>query len=387
MKYLILIGDGMSGLPLKKLGSKTTLEAAHTPNIDELLARGITGLAQNVPAGLPPGSDVASMSIFGYDPRKYYSGRAPLEAAAMGIKLNKHAVAFRCNLVTLKNKKMYDFTAGHISTKAARRLIRKINKKLGNQRIKFYPGVSYRHLCVIRNGPLKAKCTPPHDITDQAVQKYLPRGAQSALLNELMSASQKILAGEKTKATQIWLWGQGKVPRLTPITSKYKMSGAVITAVDLIKGLGRYAGLKPLNIPGVTGFLDTNYAGKAQAALNVLRKQNFVLVHVEPPDECGHMGRADLKIQAIEDFDSKIVRPIIQALRKQNTDFRVLILPDHPTPVSTRTHSREPVPFVYFDSRDPQKFCPKKYCEKTAKQSGLYIRNGYELLSKLYAGF
>jgi len=382
MKYLILIGDGMSGRPLKKLGGKTTLETARTPHIDALLRRGLTGLVQNVPHGMPPGSDVASMSIFGYDPKKHYSGRAPLEAAAMGIKLGKNDTAFRCNLVTITNGKMQDFTAGHISTREAKRLLNKINRALGSAKIKFYPGVSYRHLCVIKNGNLSVRCTPPHDITGQTVKKYLP---QDTLLQKLMTASQEILAGEKTQATQIWLWGQGKAPALTPITRKYKLNGAVITAVDLIKGLGHYAGLKPLKVPGVTGFLDTNYAGKAQAALNILRKQNFALVHVEAPDECGHMGRADLKIKAIEDFDSKIVEPIIQGLQKQ--DFRVLILPDHPTPVSLMTHSGEPVPFVYYDSANLRHSGFTKYSEKTAARSGLHLPHGYELLEKLYAGF
>ncbi|GBR75599.1 2,3-bisphosphoglycerate-independent phosphoglycerate mutase [Candidatus Termititenax persephonae] len=384
MKYLILIGDGMSGRPLTSLGSQTTLETARTPNIDKLLSAGLTGLVQNVPHGLKPGSDVANMSIFGYDPRKYYSGRAPLEAAAMGIRLGRGDVAFRCNLVTIRDGKMQDFTAGHIPTKAARRLLKKINKKLGDARVKFYPGVSYRHLCVIKNGNLKVKCTPPHDITGRSVKKYLP---PDALLQRLMTVSQEILAPEKTKATQIWLWGQGQAPKLVSLAKKYKLRGAVITAVDLIKGLGHYAGLKPLKITGATGFLDTNYAGKARAALRTLRRQDIVLVHVEPPDECGHMGDSKLKIRAIEDFDRKIVGPIINALFRQKTPFRVLILPDHPTPICLKTHSGEPVPFVYFDSAKPRPRCPRKYSEKTARQTGLYIPHGHELLGKLYAGF
>lgn len=384
MKYLILIGDGMSGRPLSMFGGKTTLETAATPNIDKLLSAGLTGLVQNVPRGMKPGSDIANMSIFGYDPRKHYSGRAPLEAVAMGVKLGPQDVAFRCNLVTVKNGKMQDFTAGHIPTREARKLIKKINQKLGNANIKFYAGVSYRHLCVIRNGNLRAKCTPPHDITGQPVKKYLPR---DALLQKLQNASQEILAQEKTAATQIWLWGQGKAPTLVPLAKKYKLRGAVITAVDLIKGLGYCAGLPPLKIKGATGFLDTNYAGKAAAALKTLRSQDIVLVHIESPDECGHMGKAELKVRAIEDFDRKIVKPIIDELFRRRTPFRALILPDHPTPICLKTHSGEPVPFVFFDSAKPRPFKLRKYSEKTAKKSGLYISQGHKLLEKLYAGF
>ncbi|GBR74133.1 2,3-bisphosphoglycerate-independent phosphoglycerate mutase [Candidatus Termititenax aidoneus] len=379
-----MIGDGMSGRPLKELRGQTTLEAARTPNIDKLLSAGLTGLAQNVPRGMKPGSDIANMSIFGYDPRRYYSGRAPLEAAAMGVKLGASDVAFRCNLVTIQNGRMRDFTAGHIATPAARKLIKKLNHALGSAQIKFYSGVSYRHLCVIKHGNLRVNCTPPHDITGQNVKKYLPR---DALLNQLMSASQKILAGEKTQATQIWLWGQGQAPKLTSLAQKYKLTGSVITAVDLIRGLGHYAGLKPLRVQGVTGFLDTNYAGKARAALRALKKQDIVIVHVEPPDECGHMGNIKLKIQAIEDFDRRIVGPICQELFKKKIPFRALILPDHPTPICLKTHSGEPVPFVYFDSAKPRPFRLQKYSEKTAKKSGLYVARGHELLDKLYAGF
>ncbi|MDR1113773.1 MAG: cofactor-independent phosphoglycerate mutase [Candidatus Margulisbacteria bacterium] len=384
MKYLIMIGDGMSGRPLKELQGQTTLAAARTPNIDKLLSAGLTGLVQNVPRGMKPGSDIANMSIFGYDPRQRYSGRAPLEAAAMGIKLGASDVAFRCNLVTIQNGKMRDFTAGHIATPAARKLLKKLDHTLGSAQIKFYPGVSYRHLCVIKRGNLRVNCTPPHDITGQSVKKYLPR---DALLNQLMNASQKILAKEKTQATQIWLWGQGQAPKLTPLAQKYKLAGSVITAVDLIRGLGHYAGLQPLRVKGVTGFLDTNYAGKARAALRALKKQDIVIVHVEPPDECGHMGDVKLKIRAIEDFDSKIVGPICQELFKKKIPFRALILPDHPTPICLKTHSGEPVPFVYFDSAKPRPFRLQKYAEKTAKKSGLYIARGHELLGKLYAGF
>lgn len=388
MKYLILIGDGMAGYPLKELKGKTTLETARTPNIDKLLAKGTIGLVQNVPEGMTPGSDVASMSIFGYDPTVTYPGRAPLEAAAMGLKLGKNDVAFRCNLVTIEKEIMKDFTAGHITTLQAKKIIQKIQKKLGGKKVTFYPGISYRHLCVIKNGPLDDECTPPHDITGKNICAYLPHGEQSTMLNELMMASRHVLAQEKTKATQIWLWGQGKAPKLKSLSKKYKIKGSVITAVDLVRGIGIYAGLKPVIVKGATGFVDTNYAGKVKAGLNVLKKDDFLLVHVEAPDECGHMGNTKLKIKAIEDFDQKIVGPIVQGLRKKNEKFRILVLPDHPTPIALKTHSGEPVPFVFYDSTQEKKSTEKKYCEKTAKKSGKYLNKGSELMERLInAGF
>lgn len=383
MKYVILIGDGMAGYPLESLKGKTTLEAAKTPTIDWLLSHGVTGLVQNVPKGMQPGSDVASMSIFGYDPRKHYPGRAPLEAAAQGIVLKKDEVAFRCNLVTIKKGIMKDFTAEHIATPVARKLIEKMQAKLGKKNIHFYPGVSYRHLTVIAKGPLKAICTAPHDITGKPVAPYLPKGRGSEILRELMEASKEVLAKEKTAATQIWLWGQGKAPKLKKLTERFNIKGSVITAVDLLKGIGKYAGLKPISVKGATGFIDTNYAGKVSAGLKALEKEDFLILHVEAPDECGHMGKAKLKIKAIEDFDAKIVRPIIAGLQKKKEPFRVMILPDHPTPVALKTHSGEPVPFVFYDSQYERAGLQDTYCERTAKASGIVIPQGMMLVEKL----
>jgi 2,3-bisphosphoglycerate-independent phosphoglycerate mutase len=388
MKYIILIGDGMAGYPLKELKNRTTLEAARTPSIDKLLSSGITGLVQNVPEGMPPGSDVASMSIFGFDPTKSYSGRAPLEAAALGIKLGPNDVAFRCNLVSIKNKKMADFTADHIDTPTATKIIKELNKQLGDATVQFYPGVSYRHLVVIKNGPLTASCTPPHDITGKSIAQYLPAGDNAALLNELMLAAQPIIRTSGTKATDIWLWGQGKKPKLTPVTQQFGITGSVITAVDLLKGLGSYAGLDMITVKGATGFIDTNYAGKVAAALRVLKKQDLVIVHIEAPDECGHMGNTKLKIKAIEDFDKKVVGPILSGIEKTKEEFRILVLPDHPTPIALKTHSNEPVPFVFYDSTRPTLGFPKTYSERTAQESGYVIARGSDLLKRLiYAGF
>ncbi len=383
MKYIILIGDGMAGRPLAELGGKTTLEAAHTKNIDRLLRKGKTGLVQNVPDGMAPGSDVACMSIFGYDPKKNFPGRGALEAAAQGIKLGKHDVAFRCNLVSIADNKMQDFTAGHIETKEASKLIKKLNKELGSKDIKFYPGVSYRHILVMKNGPEKVKCTPPHDITGKNISKYLPKGAKNKILLELMNKSQEIFKNNKTKATQIWLWGQGKAPKLEKITAKYKLNGTIITAVDLLRGIGRYAGLEPVIVKGATGFIDTNYAGKVDAGLKALEKNDLLILHVEAPDECGHMGDIKLKIKAIEDFDLNIVGPLINSLQTKKEKFRVLILPDHATPIELKTHSREPVPFVYYDSTREFDSGFYKYSEKNAGESKNFIDQGCLLLEKL----
>lgn len=383
MKYIILIGDGMADRPLTELGNKTVLETAHTLNIDSLLRQGKTGLVQNVPAGMAPGSDIACMSIFGYDPKKIFPGRGPLEAAAQGIKLGPDDVAFRCNLVTIENNKMQDFTAHHIKTEEAKKLINKINQKLGNKNIKFYPGVSYRHLAVIKKGPIKAKCVPPHDITGKEITKYLPSGADNKILNDLMQASVEILKKEKTAATQIWLWGQGKAPKIETITQKYKLKGAVITAVDLLRGIARYAGMEVIKVKGATGFIDTNYAGKVKAGLKALEKNDLLIIHVEAPDECGHMGDSKLKIKAIEDFDNQIVGALIRQVRSKYKAFRVLVLPDHPTPIEIKTHSDEPVPFVYYDSLKEYSSGFFKYSEKTARKSRLIVKHGNKMLEKL----
>ncbi|RME65067.1 MAG: cofactor-independent phosphoglycerate mutase, partial [Nitrospirae bacterium] len=300
MKYVVIIGDGMADRPLKELGGKTPLEAAFTPNMDKLAREGLIGRVRTIPEGFPPGSDVANLSILGYDPKKYYSGRAPLEAASMGVPLEDDDVAFRCNLVTLKYNKqgtraiMEDYSAGHISSEEARQLIEAIQEALGNEKIRFYPGVSYRHLCVIKNGPEKAECVPPHDIIGREITEYLPHGEGEELLRDLMKRSVGVLKDHpvnkerisqgKNPANSIWLWGQGRKPSMPTYKEKYGLSGALVSAVDLTKGLGVYAGFEILQVPGVTGWIDTNYTGKAEASIKALERHDFVYIHVEAPD-------------------------------------------------------------------------------------------------------
>ncbi len=391
MKYVVLIGDGMADRPIKELGGKTPLEFAKTPNMDSIAAAGVTGLVNTVPKGFTPGSDIALMSIFGYDPKKYYTGRGPLEAANMGVTLKKDDVAFRCNLVTVIDSIMKDFTAGHITDKEARVIIKDIDKDLGGAGIKFYPGVSYRHLTVINKGPVGAKCTPPHDITNKNIETYLPRGRGAGLLRELMGSSVPILAENKINtarikagkapANMIWLWGQGRAPSMPGFKKKYGVTGAVITAVNLIKGIGRLAGLKVVNVPGATGYFDTNYLGKARYALRELKDKDFVLVHLEAPDEAGHMGNLKEKIRAIENFDRLVVGPILNGLKKFK-DWRVLVLPDHPTPIELMTHSGEPVPFA-MAGKDIAPRAIGKFNERAASRSKIRISRGHDLLGLL----
>ncbi|HTY13081.1 MAG TPA: cofactor-independent phosphoglycerate mutase [Candidatus Omnitrophota bacterium] len=396
-KYLVLIGDGMADLPIKELKGKTPLEVANTPNMDFLAQNGACGWVRNVPPGLTPGSDVAAMSIFGYDPAKYYTGRGPLEAASLGVKLGKDDVAFRCNLVTVKDGKMADFTSGHISTEEAAKIINDLDRRLGNQHVRFVPGLSYRHLVVISGmGPRIADlyCTPPHDITGERVEDHLPSGEGADLVKYLMKESImpllehpvniKRMRNGKNPASMIWLWGQGASPRMEPYRKIYKKSGAVITAVHLLKGLASLLGLRSIDVPGATGFLDTNYKGKAVYALKALKKYDIVFVHVEAPDEAGHMGDLKGKMKAIEDFDKKVVGPIISKMRNEECGVRILLLPDHPTPISKMTHTSDPVPFVIYDSKIKGKGQGVKgFCEKEIAKSKLIIDHGHRLMGKL----
>jgi len=401
MKYIILLGDGMADRPRADLGGRTCLQAAATPNLDRLATLGQVGMVHTVPEGFAPGSDVANLSVLGYDPRKYYTGRSPLEAASMGVALGPDDVAFRCNLVTLKvtggggaggcrKAMMEDFSAGHISTQEARTLIEEIDRALGSEHLRFYPGVSYRHLMVWKGGKDRIECTPPHDIQDKSVEDYLPRGEGDVVINELMAGSFDVLTNHpvnkarlengKRAANSIWLWGQGKRPSMPTFREKYGIEGAVISAVDLTKGLGVYAGFEVINVPGATGWLDTNYVGKAEHALFALKTKDIVYLHVEAPDEAGHTGDVKNKVKAIEDFDEFIVGNIMHGMQ-QFDEYRILALPDHPTPLEIRTHSADPVPFVLYDNRNERKGGAVTYDEGIAdRKEALVFKEGYKLM-------
>jgi 2,3-bisphosphoglycerate-independent phosphoglycerate mutase len=397
MKYVVLIGDGMADRPLDELGGLTPLQKAHTPNMDRLAQEGVIGRVRTIPQGFHPGSDVANLSILGYDPAGYYTGRAPLEAASIGVKLDENDVAYRCNLVTLKFDKnrvhaiMDDYSSGHITTEEARELIKTVKEELGSDEMVFYPGVSYRHLMVWKNGSLKIECTPPHDILGKDISDYLPAGERDEALLDMMRRSVDILsahpvnreriANGKKPANSIWLWGQGKKPRVPAYKEKYGIKGALISAVDLTKGLGIYAGFDILKVPGVTGWLDTNYGGKAEYALNALKDADFVYIHVESPDEAGHSGNYKDKIKAIEDFDALVVGPVMKGLKERFKEYRVLLMPDHATPIRVRTHTDEPVPFVIYDSRKKQKNKDICYDESiTDRKDALVVNEGYKLM-------
>lgn len=359
-KIAILVGDGMGDYPLDELGQRTPLQAADIPTIRRIAAAGDLRCVQTVPvSGLAPGSDVANLSLLGYDPEENYTGRAPIEAAGANIPLSPTDTAFRCNLVTVNDGLMDDYSAGHITTDEAHQLIAAVQEKLGRDGLTFHGGVSYRHLLVWRDGPTAITTHPPHDFSGKPVSEHQPSGDGADEVQALMEASKNILADHpvnqariaegKKPATQIWLWGQGRALSLKTYSELYGLTGGVITAVDLIRGLGRLTGLDPIEVEGATGFLDTNYAGKVQAALDILKDRDFVFVHIEAPDECGHVGKPELKVEAIEAFDRKVVAPIWQELEKRGEPYRLVICTDHRTPVAVRGHTREPVPMVLLD--------------------------------------
>ena len=393
MKYIILLGDGMGDYPLAELGEKTPLQAARTPHMDRLAREGTVGLVDTIPEGFTAGSDVANLSVLGYNPHEFYSGRGPLEAANMGIHLGPDDVAFRCNLVTLSEDtdgRMDDFTAGHISSSEGKEIILTLQAEMGDESFQFYPGVGYRHLLVWRGGDASPKTTPPHDITGRVTAPYLPTGGKSEVLLDLMGQAKSILQnhpvnrerlvkGEKT-ANAIWLWGQGKAPAMVPLTKKYELRGGVISAVDLLNGIGVYAGLEVLRVEGATGYIDTNYRGKGEKALECLQDRDFVFVHVEAPDEMGHEGNVHGKIKAIEDFDEKVVGTVLKGLTAFDA-WRILVLCDHPTPIVCRTHVADPSPFVVLSSvTGENRKNGAAYSESEAKKSGILVSPGYRLM-------
>ncbi len=398
MKYVILIGDGMADEPRPELDGRTPLQAADTPHMDALAARGQLGLVRTVPPGFPPGSDVANLSILGYDPARYHTGRAPIEAASQGIELAADEVAFRCNLVTLEPSDadviMIDYSAGHVTTDEAAQLIAVLDERLGQDGRSFKPGVSYRHLLIWRHGPLEAESLPPHDFTRQSVGSFFRAGGDTALVADLVRRSWEILpdhpvnqkrrAEGRNPANSIWLWGQGTRPQMPTVRERFGLSGAVISAVDLVRGLGVLAGLETILVEGATGWLDTNYAGKVAAALSALSRLDLVLVHVEAPDEAGHSGKLDLKLRAIADFDARVVGPVVQGLENLGP-YRLLVMCDHATPLSVKTHTPDPVPFIICDSARPTS-APQGYSEADAGRTGLMIEAGHELITRLVEG-
>jgi 2,3-bisphosphoglycerate-independent phosphoglycerate mutase len=387
-KYVVIVPDGAADEPQKELDDLTPLEAAQTPNIDRISSEGRQGLIQTVPDGMEPGSDVAQMSLLGYNPELYYTGRAPIEAAARDIELAFDDWVFRCNLVTIADGKMVDHSAGHISNEEAYKIIDELQEKFGNEQTKFYHGVSYRHLLVISGKDFDVKTYPPHDYIGTAAEKILPRGRNSDILIKLMQRSQELLAGHEinqvrsdlgeNQVSSIWLWGQGQQARLDSFKEKYNLSGAAITAVDLVRGLAKLIGFDLIEVEGATGFVDTNYKGKAEAAISALEKYDFVFVHIEGPDEASHEGNLAMKIRAIEQIDKYIVGPMYDAMSSFDNK-RILVCPDHPTPVKGGAHSAEPVPFAMAGTSITG-ILHKPFGESNAKESGFFINKGSDLM-------
>lgn len=400
MKYLIILGDGMADYPIKELGGATCLDKADKPHMDFLAAHGICGLVRTVPEGVAPGSDTANLSVLGYDPRVYYSGRSSLEAVSLGINLDDNDVTYRCNTVTLSDEEkfddciMLDHSSGDITTDEATAIINDLNDFFKNDKLNLYPGFSYRHCLVLKDSIIGAKLTPPHDILGKPIKKCLPKGENGKILEQMIRLSYQYLHHHPINearreqglniASAIWFWGEGRKPALPYFAEKFGCRGAMISAVDLMKGIGKCAGLDVIDVEGATGNINTNYQGKADAALSALRNGcDFAYIHVEAPDECGHHHEIENKVKSIELIDKYIVGPIIEALRADGEDFAILLLPDHPTPIRLRTHTDDPVPFALYRSNDEQDGQVKEYSEKSAASTGVYVDEGYTLIDRL----
>ncbi len=401
MKYVIIHGDGMADWPCDELGGKTPLEAARKPNMDLIASRGEFGLVATIPAGMAPGSDVGTMTMLGYDPARYHTGRAPIEAASQGITLAPDDVVFRMNLVALERDEngapaMGDFTSGHITSEEAARIVDDLRRGLAGDGIEFFNGVSYRHLMVWRGGLNGTKLTPPHDITGKPIAPYLPQGQGADRLSDLMGRAGEILrehpvnqarrAAGKVAATAVWFWGQGKRPAVPTLKERFGVEGSVISAVDLVNGLGRLAGLDVITVPGATGFLDTDYAAKARYGLESLKRRDFLLLHIEAPDEAGHMGRADYKVEALERIDELILGPMLAQLPAFG-EWSLLLMPDHATPSKLKTHSNEAVPFAMLKggkSVPGGGSAARRYTEAEGGRTGLLLTHGYRLIESLF---
>lgn len=398
MKYLVMLCDGMADEPNEALGNSTPMEKANKPCMDSLAAKAEVGIVKTVAEGLKPGSDVANLSVLGYEPAVYYSGRSPLEAASIGIDLKDTDVTLRCNLVTLSDEEDYekktilDYCADDISSEEAKILIEYIQEKLGNDKFRFYPSVSYRHCLVWSNGnPHPGVLTPPHDITGKVITDYIPKGEAVDELYDLMKKSYDLLkdhpvnqariARGKRPANSIWLWGEGTKPLLDNFSEKFGIKGSMISAVDLLKGIAICAGMNSVDVDGATGYLDTNFDGKCKAAIEEFKNgADLVYVHVEAPDECGHRGEIENKVKAIEMIDEHILGPVVEFLKGYD-DFAVLVCPDHPTPLSIRTHTSTPVPYLIYDSKNEINSGVKVFCEKEARETGNYIEKGFTMMN------
>lgn len=400
MKYIVMLGDGMADTPVESLNNKTPLEAAKKPYMDFLAQNGMVGVAKTIPDTLPPGSDTANLSVMGYDPELFYTGRSPLEAVSMGIELGENDIALRCNLVTLsdtenfEDAQMLDYSAGEITTAESKELINFINDNIQTDKIKLYPGVSYRHCLVLKDSKPGSDCTPPHDISLKPIKDHLPKGEHSNLLLNLMKRSRELLKNhpiniDRVKrglnpATSCWFWGEGTRPSLTPFIDRYYVKGAVISAVDLLKGIAICAGMTSVDVEGATGNIDTNFKGKAKAAMDLIDDgYDLVYIHVEAPDECGHQGDAANKAKAIELIDEQILGPVIEHLKASGEPYSILLTPDHPTPINVRTHVRTPVPFVIYRSNSKSGPHASAYTEKLAKDTGLFVDKGCKLMGML----
>ncbi|MGA2409682.1 MAG: cofactor-independent phosphoglycerate mutase [Candidatus Binataceae bacterium] len=397
---MIIHGDGMADWPCDELGGKTPLEAARKPNMDLIASRGRLGMVATIPDGMPSGSDVGTMTMLGYDPARYHTGRAPIEAASQGIELGPNDVVFRMNLVTIAPDSsgapaMADFTSGHISSEEGAGIVADLRRELTGNGIQFFNGVSYRHLMVWRNGVNGTRLTPPHDISDKPIASHRPSGEGADRINELMQKAAWILNGHpvnrarreagKPEATSVWFWGQGKRPAVPTLEDRFQVKGSVISAVDLVNGLGRLAGLEVITVPGATGFLDTDYAAKGRYGLDSLKRRDFLLLHIEAPDEAGHMGRADLKAEAIERIDELIIGPMLAQLPSFG-DFALLLMPDHATPSKLKTHSNEPVPFAILQSgaAASETNRGRRYTEADGRGTGLIVKQGHQLIESLF---
>jgi len=387
-KYVIIVPDGAADEPLEQFDNKTVLEAAQIPNMDKVSTLGRQGLVRTVPVDMEPGSDVAQMSLLGYDPQRYYTGRAPIEAVARNIRLSTDDWVFRCNLITIADGKMADHSAGHISTAEAGKLIKELDDQLGNEQIRFHTGVSYRHLLVFKDLDFDIQTYPPHDHIGTAIEKILPRGKGAELLIDLMARSQQLFTNHdinkvrkdlgENQVSSIWLWGQGKRAQMERFHKRFGLKGVTITAVDLVRGLSKLIGFDLINVPGATGFIDTNYQGKASAAIEALEEYDIVFVHVEAPDEASHNGNAEMKKKAVEQIDKYIVGPVLEALQGYES-WRILVMPDHPTPIRSCAHSPEPVPFAMAGD-NISGILHTTFSEANAAKSGFRIDNGFELM-------